>query len=233
MLHIITPLYRFELLEKVYRSIPEHTDITWHISKSSHREKLKTSFIDSDSRVRCYEVDCPDSDTIAKRNAVFDVINDGYFYLLDDDTIFLPELYAVYQEYSSKGFVGMVIGDQKMAFGPSVLRASYPTITPETTMIDSGMVLCHHSVLRSVRWAESSTFRDRDFWSRCYQYFGRDAVRLENKTISVYNYFGHKIRVQKKIFFVNLDFTIYNSWLAELYDTIARSIDSFKNSRNK
>lgn len=228
MLHIITPLYRFELLEKVYRTIPGHDDITWHISKSSRREKLTADFIVSDPRIRLYEIDCADNDTISKRNVIFDEIQDGYFYLLDDDTIFLPELYTVYQKYTSEGFIGMIIGDQRMAFGSSILKASYPTAIPETTLLDSGMVICHHSVLRSVRWAVSSTYRDREFWSSCYKYFGRDAVRLENRIISVYNYYGHKIRVKKKILFFTIAFDIHNPRIAELYEAISRIISKVR-----
>ena len=57
MLHIVTPLYRYELLEKVYRSIPKHADIVWHIAKTSRREQLTNSFITEDSRIRLYEID--------------------------------------------------------------------------------------------------------------------------------------------------------------------------------
>ena len=38
-LHIITPLYRFNLLEQVYNSIPMNDDIIWHISKSNKRKE--------------------------------------------------------------------------------------------------------------------------------------------------------------------------------------------------
>ena len=44
-LHIITPLYRFDLLESVYNSIFLDDDIKWHISKSSSREDLNYDFI--------------------------------------------------------------------------------------------------------------------------------------------------------------------------------------------
>ena len=229
MLHIITPLFRFELLEKVYVTIPRHSDITWHIAKSTHREELKADFIGSDRRIRLYEIDCLDDDLVTKRNVVFDEIQDGYFCLLDDDTIFIEELYNVYKEFSSENFVGMVIGNQQTLAGSPILKASYPTDIPETTLIDAGMVICHHSALRSVKWALSTTFRDRDFWSRCYGYFGSDSVRLVDKTISVYNYFGPKIRVRKKFLFFNIAFDIYNPRVAALYVALAGFVGLVKN----
>jgi hypothetical protein len=37
MLHIVTALYRPELLDKIYKSIPKHKDIRWHVAKSNER----------------------------------------------------------------------------------------------------------------------------------------------------------------------------------------------------
>ena len=67
MLHIITPLYRFDLLENVYNSILGNNDITWHISKSSKREELDYNFLKKDKRIKIYNVDCEDSDTTKKQ----------------------------------------------------------------------------------------------------------------------------------------------------------------------
>ena len=67
-LHIITPLYRFNLLEQVYNSILMNDDITWHISKSNKREELDYDFLKKDKRIRLYNVDCEDTDTIVYRN---------------------------------------------------------------------------------------------------------------------------------------------------------------------
>ena len=229
MLHIVTPLFRFELLKKVYLTIPKHPDITWHIAQSAHREELIGDFLDLDPRIRLYEIDCLDNDLVSKRNWVFNKIHDGYFCLLDDDTIFLNELYNVYKEISSENFDGMVIGNQQTLVGPKMLKASYPTDNAETTLIDSGMVISHHRVLKSVKWALSHTFRDRDFWCRCSRYFGRDSIRLVNKTISVYNYFGPKIKVRKKILFFKLTFDIYNPLIATCYEKLANGINLIKN----
>jgi len=86
MLHIITPLYRFELIEKVYSSIPINDDVIWHISYSSKRELPNLPFLTKNKQIRIYPVDCEDNDTPSKRNEILNQIKDGYFCFLDDDT---------------------------------------------------------------------------------------------------------------------------------------------------
>jgi hypothetical protein len=234
MLHIVTPLYRYELLEKVYASIPLHPDILWHISKTSRRESLSNGFINTDPRIRLYEIDCADSDTVTKRNVIFDQITDGYFYLLDDDTHFVETLYDLYRDCSRDNFVGMVIGDQYSPASGTIFRATLPTKEPSTTMIDSGMVLCHHAVLRHVRWAWSTIpYRDRDFWCRCNQYWGEDAVRLEHKVISSYNFYGAKIRVRIILLGIPIALDIHNIALSRVYLGLGKLLRKLKLVRSK
>ena len=59
VLHIITALYRFEYLEKIYDSINVNDDLIWHISKSNKREDLTNDFIktETDGRVRITKVE--------------------------------------------------------------------------------------------------------------------------------------------------------------------------------
>jgi hypothetical protein len=140
MLHLVTPLYHYDLLEKVYKTIPKHDDITWHISVSNRREKVPYDFVYTDRRIKLYELDCADSDTVIKRNVVFDNIRDGYFYLLDDDTIFVNALYELYRQIIVKDFKGMVIGNQiHYRFKNNLKKAVYPTNNPDTTL--NGIVL--------------------------------------------------------------------------------------------
>ena len=98
MLHIITPLYRFENLEQIYNSILINDDITWHISKSNRREELNNDFIKTDKRIKIYNCDCEDTDTTIKRNEVLSEIKSGYFCFLDDDTILHENMYIKYKE---------------------------------------------------------------------------------------------------------------------------------------
>ena len=75
MLHIITPAYRFENLDKIYNSIYMDDDITWHISKSNNRELLSHDFIKTDNRIKIYNVNCEDNETYKKRNSALETSN--------------------------------------------------------------------------------------------------------------------------------------------------------------
>jgi len=212
MLHIVTPLFRYELLDRVYLTIPPYDDVTWHIAKTSRRPGLDNSFLQSDRRIRLYEIDCADADIVAKRNAIFDHIADGYFFLLDDDTICLDEMYRVYQEYDAKNFVGMIVGRNNLS------GVVAPSLDPGENRIDTGSVLCHHSVLRKVRWEWSTDYaRDRLFWSRCYAYFGEEKTLVLNRVISAYNHFGPLVRVRKTILGFRLERDIHDPLLARCY----------------
>jgi hypothetical protein len=215
MLHIVTPLFRTEHLDRIYASLATYPDVVWHIAKISRRPPLTNAFL-ADSRVRVYELDCADNDTITKRNHAFEQIRDGYFYLLDDDTLLHPNLYPLYEQCAREGFVGMVVGcayRRKMG-------VRYTGVAPVSvrTTIDTGMVLSHHRVLRQVRWAyQPGVPNDVNFWHRCHLFFGPEATRTTPKTIAYYNHFGPHIRVRKRLFGYSLMLDIYNGPVAWLY----------------
>ena len=212
MLHLVTPLFRYELLEQVYRSVPPHDDIVWHIAKTSRRGPLDHPFVASDPRIRLYDIDCDDADIVTKRNTVFDAITEGYFYLLDDDTICLDEMYRVYREYRAAGFVGMIVGSTNMN------RARTPSLDPARNRIDTGAVICHHSVLGHVRWAWSPGIsRDNYFWSRCFAYFGPSGTAVVPRRIAVYNHLGPLLRVRKQVLGMPIRWDIRSPLLARCY----------------
>lgn len=216
MLHIITPLYRYHLLQKVYESIPKNDDIIWHIAKSSQREKLEYDFIHTDSRIKLYELNCPDTDTVTKRNVIFDNIKDGFFYCLDDDTLFLEELYRVYKEYHNVGFKGMIVGQS------NVIKDIKLSANPKESWIDTGMVLCHFRVLRKEKWEWTEIAgRDCYFWSRCYLFFGKENTIFLDKVISNYNLLGPFIRIRKSLLFWVFYYDVYNLNLAKNYTRLA------------
>ncbi len=224
MLHIATPAFRYQFLDRIYASIPSYSDITWHIAKVADRPALTNAFL-SDPRVRVYELSCADSDTITKRNYMFDNIQEGYFHLLDDDTLFQPNMYQVYRRYEAQNFVGMLIGYQHNRDGYVFLRPNYP-IDAMTTPTDSGMVLCHYSVLASVRWVSANDApNDFYFWQRCYVFFGRKATILIPDVVSYYNYFGPQIRVTKKVLFWTLSVDIHSSYVAWPYTKVSQFLN--------
>jgi len=190
-LHIITALYRFEYLEKIYNSIFMDDDIVWHISKSNKREDLSDDFIKTDKRIRLYNVDCEDTDTTSKRNVALETINDGYFCFLDDDTIFHENMYIKYRECLENRFIGMLVGEQTDWDGKLRLIASYP----KYGRIDTGNVIAHHSCLKECRWPKTHTpkvnQKDFLFWESVYNYYGKKCA-IWNKPISYYNKISKK-----------------------------------------
>ena len=186
MLHIITPAYRFENLEKIYYSIYADEDITWHISKSNLREDLDFNFIKEDRRVKIYNVDCLDSEIYKKRNEVLNQIKSGYFCFLDDDTLFHENMNIKYRECLEHNFKGMIVGEQLDFDGELRLIASKPVFE----RIDTGNVLCHHECLSKIKWPDKHikgvNNKDFIFWNDVYEYYGKKCG-IWNKPISYYN----------------------------------------------
>lgn len=230
MLHILTITSRFNLLDKIYATIPAHSDIRWHLAKSNLREPLNHDFIKSDSRVIVYEVDCADTDRAAKRNALFDTVQDGYFYMLDDDTIFLEETYEIYKEFSEKDFVGMIVGNQRLGKYFYMNRAEYPNVNPIKTNLDTGMVISHYRVLtEGIRYEPVGFYpMDHLFWSNCFRFYGKDKTVLVDREISIYNYFSPKIRMRKHLFGIDFKIDIENHFLAHIYNQCSKSINIFR-----
>jgi len=185
MLHIVTPLYRYNLLHKVYASIPDGDDITWHIARTSRRDAENfLDFIRNDDRIKYYELDCSDSDTTTKRNACFAEIKNGYFCLIDDDTEFHPGMYETYKKCLESNFVGMMIGEQLWIDGRTRLKAGPPTIA----RVDAGNVLAHNSCLSECKWpvkTEGSCCWDYLFWNDVHNFYG--GYKTIDSTISIYN----------------------------------------------
>jgi hypothetical protein len=224
MLHIITPLYRFELLDDLYKSIPKHNDITWHLSISNRRSLPENDFVRIDERIQIHYLDCEDNDLVTKRNTVFDAIKNGYFYLLDDDTLFLNEAYLVYKKYHELNFQGMIIGRQYRRTFNGIAKRPYDN--PKFNDIDTGMVISHFSVLREVKWEWCSPKYSRDcyFWSNCYKFYGKKLTILENSYISIYNSLNNSksyMTVKKKILNFDIQYEITNIYFAKLYTLMA------------
>ncbi len=212
MLHLVTPLYRYDLLERVHRSVPPHDDVVWHLAKTSRRPPLDDAFLARDPRIRVHEIDCDDADIVTKRNTVFAAITEGYFYLLDDDTICVDELYRVYREYERAGFEGMIVG------GSNLNAARRPSTDAALNRLDTGAVICFHAVLRHVQWAWSNDYaRDRLFWSRVFTFYGPERTVVVDRTIAAYNHLGPLVRVRKRMLGHAIAWDIHRPWIARAY----------------
>jgi hypothetical protein len=212
MLHVVTPWFRYELLPRVYATLPPHDDLTWHLVKTSRRPTPAHPFLSADPRVRLHEVDGDDADIVAKRNAAFAHVTGGYFYLLDDDTVFLDAVYRTYRRLAGERFDGMAIGHT------SLRRARWPSPDPSANQLDAGAVICHHGVLDHVRWETHPTVaRDVWFWTRCFAHLGPARTRLVDETLSIYNHFGPTLRVRKRLLGRTVTWDVHSVWLAKCY----------------
>ena len=110
MLHIVTPLFYPQYLEKIWYSINADTDITWHIAKTKTLQLPDYSFLKTDRRIKIYEVDCDESEVYKKRNAIFEKIKNVLDSnkikkrpILTDDIVQLitkePDLLLINSEY--------------------------------------------------------------------------------------------------------------------------------------
>ena len=182
MLHIITRAYRFDMLQNIYNSLPKVKDIHWHICKSNQREDMDYDFL-KEPFISVYSIDCLDSDRTAKTNYCFNQIKDGYFCLVDDETIFHEHMYRFYKMCAERGFIGMIIGEQLNADGTLRLKAQPPV----QGGIDTGQCLAHSSVLKEVKWPATKTLlRDFIFWCNAYIHFNKNCI-CANRPISWYN----------------------------------------------
>lgn len=201
MLHIITPLYRFENLERIYNSIFMDEDITWHISKSNLREEPNFEFIKTDKRIKIYNVDCLDEEAFKKRQHVLEKIDSGYFCFLDDDTLFHENMYVKYKECLENNFIGMVVGQQVMGDGYIRLTPSIPIYKH----IDVGNVLSHTNCLSQCKWPSahipSVNQKDFLFWESVY-YFYNKKCELWESPISYYNKLNPNNPKQKNKLFI-------------------------------
>lgn len=186
MLHIVTALYRPENLLEIYKSIPSHEDIVWHIAKSDKTEKIKVQEILLDKRIQIYEVDCLDSEIYLKKRKILGNIKDGYFCFLDDDTIFHENMYLEYSKVKNENFEGLIIGRQMDKFNRIKLTPS----VPKSGKIDMNNVISNSSCLPHVEWPNPQDIKtsniDYFFWLMVWEFF-RYKVKLINKTISIYN----------------------------------------------
>lgn len=184
MLHVCTPLFRFDNIQKVYDSLLDKKNITWHVSYSSKREKpnVKES---KKINVIFYPIECEEKETYKKRNVIFENIHDGYFSLLDDDTMFHPNMFIHYEKLKKIKYNGMLIGQQISKDGKVRLKANMPV----SCYIDTGNVLCHYSCLKTCKWPEKTIGcynRDFLFWKSVFIFY-QNTMQLVQEPISYYN----------------------------------------------
>jgi hypothetical protein len=190
MLHIITPVYRTNFLQRIYETIPKKEDVVWHIPCIKKRQnEINITGITEYPIIKKYFLDCEEEEAFknsSKRNLCLDSIKDGYFCFIDDDTIFLDEMYNLYKDLSHKKYIGMAVGEQIKKNGSKRLNASIPTYAN----IDTGNAIAHHICLLKCRWKFDDKNiklpKDYVFWNSVYEFFHKQCL-LINKVVSIYN----------------------------------------------
>lgn len=182
MLHLVTPLYRFENVGKIYESITNYPDVMWHISKSVSRPYTPPF---EDERVRIYDVNCADTDPVGKRNFALSKVIDGYFHLLDDDTLLHPNMYKLYKQMEELDYKGMVIGKQ-VEKNKKIRLKELPH--PVYCFVDAGNVLCHYSAIQYILSNPDKNIHlapDYNLWEKAYSFFKE--AKMTEDVISTYN----------------------------------------------
>lgn len=182
MLHLVTPLYRFRNIDEIYKSLDGYPDVTWHLAKSVHKQFTLTY---NDDRIKLYDVDCQDSDPVAKRDFALSQIKDGYFHLLDDDTLLHPNMYTLYKNTEQLNYKGMIIGKQVEKNGKLRLKELQK---PVYCYIDAGNVLCHYSAINYILNSPNTQKHlapDYVLWEKAYNFFSE--AKMTKDVISTYN----------------------------------------------
>lgn len=194
-LNILTVLWRTEYLEKQYESIPKKKDVNWILCKSSLWQGIIPTYIKNskDVNVIVCNVNISKSkedvkDFILKINKGIKKIEDGFFYILDDDNEIHKKIYKTYKQYKNTNYK-MIIGKQIRKSGEVMLNANYPSYAT----VDMGNVLCSTEVLKKVKnftrvGKESQEgVYDYLFWQFCFGSINIKDVLLLKKKIFYYN----------------------------------------------
>jgi len=182
MLHLVTPLYRFQNVERIYESFSQYPDVKWHMGKSKHKPY---TFPHQDDRVNVYDVDCTDDNAVAKRSFALSKVTEGYFHLLDDDTLLHPNMYKLYKQMEELDYKGMVIGKQVEKNNKLRLKEQPH---PVYCFIDAGNVLCHHSAVQYILTTPDKNRNlapDYNLWEKAYSFFKES--KMTEDVISTYN----------------------------------------------
>lgn len=189
-LNILTVLWRTEFLEKQYESIPKKEDVNWILCKSNLWKSNIPDYIKNskDVNVIICNVDINKdkedvSDFILKINEGIKKVEDGFFYILDDDNKIHEKIYKIYEEYRN---YKMIIGKQIKSNNKIRLHQNYP----KYRRIDMGNVICTTEIFKKINFncvnAKNNCY-DWQFWVACFKTIEKKDVLLLNEICFYYN----------------------------------------------
>lgn len=190
--NILTVLWRTKYLEKQYESIPKKEDVNWILCKSNLWKSNIPDYIKNSKDVNVIICDIniknkkeSISDFILKINEGIKKVEDGFFYILDDDNKIHEKTYKTYKEYKNKNYK-MIIGEQIKSNNSIKLQANYPF----WGKIDMGNVICTTEILKKINFDCVSTkleAYDWQFWLACFKEMEKENVFLLNQICFYYN----------------------------------------------
>lgn len=190
--NILTVLWRTEYLEKQYESIPKNIDVNWILCKSNLWKSEIPDYIKNskDVNVIICNIDIKKqeeniTDFILKINEGIKMVEDGFFYILDDDNSMHEKTYETYKKYKNKIYK-MIIGKQIRSNGRLKLEAKYPS----PGGIDMGNIICTTNVLKKHNFNCVNTRHscyDWQFWTTCFKEMEQKDVLLLNEILFNHN----------------------------------------------
>ena len=195
-LNILTVLWRTEYLEKQYESIPKKKDVNWILCKSSLWQGIIPTYIKNSKdinviicNVNISKIKEDVRDFVLKINKGIKKVEDGFFYILDDDNEMHKKIYKTYKKYKTTNYK-MIIGKQIIKSGEIRIKANYPSYAT----VDMGNVLCSTEVFKKVKnftragkEAVEEGVYDHLFWNFCFNSINIKDVLLLNEIIFYYN----------------------------------------------
>lgn len=195
-LNIITVLFKKNFLINQFNSFPNKKNINWILCKTKDWGELDIDiFKNKNINIKISETDCEDTleNFILKINNGLSIVEDGYFYILDDDNCLHENMYNLYEKYLELGYE-MMIGKQIRKDGNVYLNPNYP----KQDKIDMGNVICTTNILKKVNYFNDidKSFKstpdgvisyDGQFWEKCYNQLNKDKIALINETMFFYN----------------------------------------------
>ncbi len=181
-LNLITPLFRSGMLSKIKASIPQQPDINWIIVLCDSRQILKE---ECESLGLKY-LTIPDPEELSslciKTNKAIDNMKPGFFQAIDDDTLFHPNSYVLFQKL--KHGYSMIMGDQVLSDG-----SIRPAQKPKHCYTDGAQALISTDLLKDIRIGDFTLdpVADCNFllsaWNKCPE----NKRLIVNEPISFYN----------------------------------------------
>lgn len=162
-INIITPCSRPDNLEKMKESIniPKENYRWIVVHDALHQSTTEFFHIDKGYEEYWFKDDRSKSGN-GQRNYAIDMIDTGYVYFLDDDTIMHPDLWKVIKEYEVND---MIVFPQIWKNGEIRLKGDRIALNH----IDSGNFLVKRSVIGDLRWELGRYDADGIFAEKCYK----------------------------------------------------------------